>query len=41
MPFPPLMTQECKLQVEKKVSEVVGELYGNYIPLASMPADEH
>ena len=40
MPFTPLMTQDCKLQVEKKVQEVVGELYGNYTPLACMPAEE-
>jgi len=29
-PFTPLMTQEAKLQVERKVIEVLGSLYGNY-----------
>jgi arginine kinase len=30
MPFTPLMTKEAKLQVERKVVEVLGELYGYY-----------
>lgn len=29
-PFAPLMTREAKLQVEKKVVDVLGELYGQY-----------
>lgn len=33
MPFTPLMTKENKLQVEKKVVDVVGELYGQYFPI--------
>lgn len=27
-PFTPLMTREAKLQIERKVVEVLGELYG-------------
>jgi hypothetical protein len=30
MPFSPLMTKEAKLQIERKVVEVLGELYGKY-----------
>ena len=30
MPFAPLMTKEGKLQIERKVVEVLGELYGDY-----------
>jgi len=33
MPFTPLMTRESKLQVEKKITEVLGELYGQYHPI--------
>ena len=29
-PFLPLMSLENKLKVERKVIEVIGELYGNY-----------
>lgn len=29
-PFAPLMTREAKLQVERKIVEVLGELYGQY-----------
>mmetsp|Transcript_23048 Transcript_23048/g.35656 ORF Transcript_23048/g.35656 Transcript_23048/m.35656 type:complete len:174 (+) Transcript_23048:318-839(+) len=29
-PFTPLMTKEAKLQVERKVVEVLGDLYGSY-----------
>jgi protein-arginine kinase len=29
-PFTPLMTKEAKLQVERRVVEVLGDLYGNY-----------
>ena len=29
-PFTPLMTKESKLQVERKVVEMLGSLYGNY-----------
>lgn len=29
-PFTPLMTKEAKLQVERKVVEVLGDLYGTY-----------
>ena len=29
-PFTPLMTKEAKLQVERKVVEVLGQLYGSY-----------
>lgn len=36
MPFTPLMTKEHKLQVERKVVEVVGELYGSYSPLSQL-----
>lgn len=27
------MSKESKLQIEKKVIEVIGELYGNYTPI--------
>jgi hypothetical protein len=36
MPFSPLMTKENKLQVERKVVEVVGELYGSYSPISQL-----
>jgi len=29
-PFTPLMTKEAKLQIERKVVEVLGDLYGSY-----------
>jgi len=29
-PFAPLMTKEAKLQVERRVVEVLGDLYGSY-----------
>jgi hypothetical protein len=29
-PFSPLMTKEAKLQVERKVVEILGDLYGSY-----------
>lgn len=34
MPFTPLITRQSKLQIEKKVVEVVGELYGSYTPVS-------
>ena len=30
MPFSPLMTREAKLQIERRVVEVLGELCGSY-----------
>jgi arginine kinase len=30
-PFTPLMTKEAKLKIERKVVEVLGDLYGSYI----------
>jgi creatine kinase/arginine kinase len=39
-PFSPLMTKEAKLQVERKVVEVLGELYGQYIQLARLEENE-
>jgi hypothetical protein len=39
-PFLPLMSLENKLQVERKVIEVIGELYGNYKAINMIePAD--
>lgn len=35
-PFTPLMTKESKLQIERKVVEVLGELYGSYTQFAKM-----
>ena len=35
-PFSPLMTREAKLQVERKVVEVLGELYGQYTQLSRL-----
>lgn len=29
-PFSPLMNKECKFKIERKVVEVLGELYGKY-----------
>lgn len=29
-PFSPLMSKEAKLQIERKVANVLGELKGNY-----------
>jgi len=39
MPFSPLMTREAKLQIERKVVEVLGELYGQYHQVTRM--EEH
>ena len=36
MPFSPLMTREAKLQIERKVVEVLGELYGQYHQVTRM-----
>jgi hypothetical protein len=33
MPFTPLMSKENKLQIERKVTEIFGELYGKYKPI--------
>ena len=35
-PFTPLMTREAKLQIERKVVEVLGELYGQYTQLSRL-----
>lgn len=40
MPFSPLMTKEAKLQIERKVVEVLGELYGKYSQLHNMTEAE-
>lgn len=34
--FTPLMTREAKLQVERKVVEVLGELYGTYVAVSRL-----
>ena len=34
--FTPLMTRESKLQIERKVVEVLGELYGQYTQLVRL-----
>eukprot|EP00347_Sterkiella_histriomuscorum_P011380 403372676 len=39
-PFSPLMTREAKLQVERKIVEVLGELYGQYTQLARLDEKE-
>jgi arginine kinase len=36
MPFSTLMTREAKLQIERKVVEVLGELYGQYHQVSRM-----
>lgn len=36
MPFTPLMTKETKLQVERRVVEVLGELCGRYCPVGKI-----
>ena len=41
MPFTPLMTRESKLQVEKKITEVLGELYGQYYPIKSIAPEDY
>ena len=41
MPFTPLMTRESKLQVEKKITEVLGELYGQYFPIKQVTPEDH
>jgi protein-arginine kinase len=35
-PFTPLLTKEAKLQVERKVVEVLGDLYGSYTQLQKL-----
>ena len=35
-PFMPMMSTEVKLQVERKVVETVGELYGKYHSLSKI-----
>lgn len=39
-PFAPLMTKEAKLQVERKVVEVLGELYGKYVQVSRLEDKE-
>lgn len=34
------MTQESSVQVERKVVEIVGELYGSYTPLRLMKKED-
>lgn len=34
--FSPLMTRETKLQVERKIVEVLGELYGQYVHVSRL-----
>jgi len=36
MPFSPLMTKEAKLQIERRVVEVLGELCGQYHQVARL-----
>jgi creatine kinase/arginine kinase len=40
MPFLPHMSKDHKLQVERKVIELVGELYGQYKPLSALSDEE-
>ena len=35
-PFAPLMNKECKFKIERKVVEVLGELYGKYTQFAQL-----
>ena len=39
-PFTPLMTKEAKLQVERKVVEVLGQLYGSYNQVHKLPEED-
>ena len=40
MPFSPLMTKEAKLQIERRVVEVLGELCGQYHQVARLDDKE-
>ena len=40
IPFTPLMTKEAKLQIERKVVEILGELYGQYTQLSKLENKE-
>ena len=40
MPFSPLMTREAKLQIERRVVEVLGELCGQYHQVSRIEDDE-
>ena len=40
MPFTPLMTKEAKLQIERRVVEVLGELCGKYHQVAKIDERE-
>jgi hypothetical protein len=39
-PFSPLMTKEAKLQVERKVVEVLGDLYGSYVQVKNLKDED-
>lgn len=39
-PFSPLMTKEAKLQVERKVVEVLGDLYGSYTQVKNLKDED-
>ena len=40
MPFSPLMTREAKLQIERRVVEVLGELCGHYYQVSRIEDKE-
>ena len=40
MPFSPLMTREAKLQIERRVVEVLGELCGQYHQVSRIEDEE-
>lgn len=40
MPFTPMMTKESKMQVERRVVEVLGELYGTYRSMLKLEDQE-
>ena len=40
MPFSPLMTKEAKLQIERRVVEVLGELCGTYHQVSKIEEKE-
>ena len=40
MPFSPLMTREAKLQIERRVVEVLGELCGQYYQISRIEEKE-
>ena len=39
-PFTPLMTKEAKLQIERKVVEVLGDLYGSYTQIQKLSDED-